>query len=91
MLYDGDTVVTAAIPFGSLSGSSMETKPLKKEQVAQKLRRLYAAYGYGRYRMSNFEEYSFYLKNKNFLSDERVVAFTDLDGRLLALKPDVTH
>lgn len=68
----------------------METKPLKKEQVAQKLRRLYAAYGYGRYRMSNFEEYSFYLKNKNFLSDERVVTFNDLDGRLLALKPDVT-
>ena len=69
MVYDRDTTSAKS---RRDPRSDMETKPLKKEQVAQKLRRLYAAYGYGRYRMSNFEEYSFYLKNKNFLTDARV-------------------
>ncbi|MBR1747003.1 MAG: ATP phosphoribosyltransferase regulatory subunit [Clostridia bacterium] len=68
----------------------MDAKPTKKEQVAQNLRALYSSYGYCRYRMSNFEEYSFYLKNKNFLTSDKIVTFNDLDGRLMALKPDVT-
>ena len=68
----------------------MDKKPLKKELVANTLRALYSSYGYGRYRMSNFEEYSFYLKNKNFLTSDKIIAFNDLDGRLMALKPDVT-
>lgn len=68
----------------------MNAKPLKKEQVANDLRALYESYGYGRYRMSNFEEYSFYLKNKNFLPSDKIATFNDLDGRLIALKPDVT-
>lgn len=29
-------------------------------------------------------------KNRRFLPSEQVITFTDLDGRLLALKPDVT-
>ena len=40
--------------------------------------------------MGRFEEYSLYQENRSFLSSEQVITFTDLDGRLLALKPDVT-
>lgn len=40
--------------------------------------------------MSNFEEYSLYLQYKSFLSGDKILSFTDLDGRLLALRPDVT-
>ena len=39
---------------------------------------------------AGFEEYSLYQVNRSFLSSEQVITFTDLDGRLLALKPDVT-
>ena len=40
--------------------------------------------------MGRFEEYGLYQENRSFLSSEQVITFTDLDGRLLALKPDVT-
>lgn len=40
--------------------------------------------------MSKFEEYDFYADNRNFLSSEMILTFTGLDGKLLALKPDVT-
>ena len=62
----------------------------KSEKTAMKLRALYNGYGYRPFRMSNFEEYSFYLRNKNFLQSDKIIAFNDLDGRLMALKPDVT-
>ena len=61
-----------------------------EERVTLQLRGLYEAYGYKKYRMSRFEEYSLYAANKKFLAGENVITFTDLDGRLLALKPDVT-
>ena len=51
---------------------------------------LYERTGYRKYRMRKFEEYSLYLENKNFLASEHVITFNGLDGRLLALKPDVT-
>ena len=54
------------------------------------LRALYSQYGYKQYKMSKFEEYDLYFKNKDFLISENVITFTDTDGRLLALKPDVT-
>lgn len=60
------------------------------ERAALSLREVYERYGYRKYRMGQFEEYSLYMDNKNFLSSERVISFTDLDGRLLALRPDVT-
>lgn len=61
-----------------------------QERVMMKLRRRYELFGYRKYKVSNFEEYSLYLQYKNFLSGERILSFTDLDGRLLALRPDVT-
>ncbi|MBR2309646.1 MAG: ATP phosphoribosyltransferase regulatory subunit [Oscillospiraceae bacterium] len=60
------------------------------EQLAQKLGALYGAYGYMAYSMSKFEEYELYLRNKDFLISDRVLTFTDTDGKLMALKPDVT-
>ena len=40
--------------------------------------------------MGRFEEYGLYQENRRFLTSDQVITFTDLDGRLLALKPDVT-
>lgn len=40
--------------------------------------------------MSKFEEYDLYSHNRSFLATEQVLTFTDTDGKLLALKPDVT-
>ena len=69
----------------------IEEKILKSEELAvYKLRALYAKYGYRPYKMSKFEEYDLYGRNKDFLVSDRVITFTDTDGRLLALKPDVT-
>ena len=54
------------------------------------LRTLYSSYGYKPYRMRKIEEYDLYSKNKDFLLSDRVITFTDTNGRLMALKPDVT-
>ncbi|MBO7156448.1 MAG: ATP phosphoribosyltransferase regulatory subunit [Clostridia bacterium] len=67
------------------------TKVLSNEEVvALTLRSLYAGYGYQQYKMSKFEEYDLYVRNKDFLISDSVITFTDTDGRLMALKPDVT-
>ncbi len=64
---------------------------LKPQEITNlKLRYLYETQGYKEYRMSSFEEYRFYLENSSYLFRNSVITFTDLDGRLLALKPDVT-
>ena len=60
------------------------------ERTVLALRELYAGYGYEFYRMSKFEEYDFYAKNKDFLVSDNVLTFTDTNGKLMALKPDVT-
>ena len=64
---------------------------LKNEEKAVfALRSLYGKYGYLPYKMSKFEEYDLYVKNKDFLVSDSVITFNDTNGRLLALKPDVT-
>ena len=60
------------------------------EKVIFKLRSLYKSYGYSKYKMSKFEEYDFYVRNKDFLVSDNIITFTDSDGKLMALKPDVT-
>ena len=62
----------------------------KNEETAFRLRGLYRSYGYQPYKMSKFEEYDLYVRNKSFLLSENILTFTDLDGKLMALKPDVT-
>lgn len=63
---------------------------LNGEKIILALRGLYSEYGYAPYRMSKFEEYDLYAKNKEFLVSDSVITFTDNDGKLMALKPDVT-
>lgn len=60
------------------------------EKAVYDLRELYLHYGYRHYKVSRFEEYDLYAKNKSFLADKNILTFTDTDGRLMALKPDVT-
>ena len=61
-----------------------------QEKVIFGLRSLYRGYGYNQYKMSKFEEYDLYAKNKDFLISDSVITFTDTNGKLMALKPDVT-
>ena len=60
------------------------------ERAEYSLRALYRSYGFTQYKMSKFEEYDLYAKNKDFLVSDNVITFTDTDGKLMALKPDVT-
>ena len=61
-----------------------------QERMELQLRVLYEQAGFRQYRMGRFEEYGLYQENRSFLKAEQILTFTDLDGRLLALKPDVT-
>lgn len=61
-----------------------------QERVSLQARLLYEAAGFRQYHMGRFEEYGLYQENRRFLASDQVITFTDLDGRLLALKPDVT-
>lgn len=64
---------------------------LKNEEKAVfALRSLYRKYGYTPFKMSKFEEYDLYVRNKDFLVSDSVITFTGMNGKLLALKPDVT-
>lgn len=66
-------------------------KYLKEDEKAiYNLRALYSDYGYTRYKVNQFEEYDLYAKNKSFLVSENLLTFTDTNGKLMALKPDVT-
>ena len=60
------------------------------ERATFTLRALYEQAGWRKYRCSRFEEYALYQQYQRFLSDAQVVTFTDLDGKLRAIKPDVT-
>ncbi len=61
-----------------------------EERAVFGLRALYRKYGYTQYKMSKFEEYELYVRNKDFLVSDNVITFTDTNGCLMALKPDVT-
>ena len=67
-----------------------ETLWKREEQAVFALRSLYRHYGYTPYKLSRFEEYDLYVRNKDFLVSDQIITFSDGSGRLLALKPDVT-
>lgn len=67
-----------------------ETVLKNEEKAIFRLRQLYGKYGYSQYKMSKFEEYDLYVRNKDFLVSDSIITFTDTNGKLLALKPDVT-
>ena len=56
--------------------------------LEEQLNGLYEQYGYRKFRMSKFEDYDLYAQNKDFLKSGHI--FTDVDGELKALKPDIT-
>lgn len=60
------------------------------EKAMFDLRSLYESYGYRQFRMSKFEEYDFYAQNRNFITGSSILTFTDTNGHLMALKPDIT-
>lgn len=62
----------------------------KDEQVLYDLRDLYRRYGYQQYKVTKFEEYELYARNKSFLVSDKMLTFTDTNGKLMALKPDIT-
>lgn len=70
---------------------NINTRLLKNEERAVfALRSLYEKYGYAQYKMGKFEEYDLYVRNKDFLVSDHIITFTDTNGKLMALKPDVT-
>ena len=64
--------------------------PLCGKNAIRKLGGIYGAHGYLLYRVSRFEEYDLYAQNRSFLTGSSILTFTDTNGRLMALKPDVT-
>ena len=60
------------------------------EKAVFALRKLFTEHNYRHFKMSKFEEYDLYSKNKDFLVSDGVITFNDSNGKLLALKPDVT-
>ena len=67
---------------------SMPLSP--QEQLVRSLRECYECFGYQRFPMKRFEEYSLYATHQRFLMSESVLTFANADGKLMALKPDVT-
>jgi len=61
-----------------------------EDEAVIALKNLYRMYGYLPYKMSKFEEYDLYVENKNFLVSDDIITFSDFNGKLMALKPDVT-
>ena len=61
-----------------------------EERIPLLLRSIYELYGYRRYSMGRFEPYDVYWQNRNFLKSEQVLTFSNFDGKLMALRPDVT-
>ena len=59
-------------------------------ELTARLGELYRQYGYRKFKMSKFEEYDLYAEYKSFLKSDSIITFTGANGRLLALKPDVT-
>ncbi len=62
----------------------------EEEKLILRLRSLWSEAGYRSEKVSAAEEYDFYVRNKDFLSNREIITFTDRSGTLMALKSDVT-
>ncbi|MBR4874258.1 MAG: ATP phosphoribosyltransferase regulatory subunit [Clostridia bacterium] len=58
--------------------------------VLKEVQGIYRTFGYKRFKMNKFEEYDTYVRVKDFLISDKVITFTGTNGKLLAMKPDVT-
>ena len=54
----------------------------KEDEVSLVLGNLFESYGYKKYLMSRFEEYSLYMENKDFLISDKIITFTDAGGNI---------
>ena len=61
-----------------------------EERVTFELRGLYQKYGYRQFKMGKFEDYDLYVRNKDFIDSDSIITFNDINGKLVALKPDLT-
>lgn len=60
------------------------------EKATFELRGLYQEYGYSQFKAGKFEEYELYVRNKDFIAADSIITFSDVNGKLMALKPDLT-
>ncbi|MCD8205439.1 MAG: ATP phosphoribosyltransferase regulatory subunit [Clostridia bacterium] len=63
---------------------------MNEDALLCELNNLYSSYGYRKYRSECFEDYSLFSENRDFLLCKNVLTFTDSDGKLRAMRPDVT-
>ncbi len=63
---------------------------LKEFNCLDNLKNLYKSFGLKRCRLKRFEEYDFYADKKDFIQQKFILTFNDLNGQLMALRPDVT-
>ncbi|MDR2655917.1 MAG: ATP phosphoribosyltransferase regulatory subunit [Oscillospiraceae bacterium] len=60
------------------------------ERIALRLRELYESFGYRKAGAADFEEYDFLVENRSFFGEGNIISFMNTDGKLMALRPDVT-
>ena len=53
-----------------------------EEKIAFLLRSLYRSYGYQQFKMSKFEAYDLYVRNKDFLISDGIITFTVADAQM---------
>ena len=61
-----------------------------EERTGMELRGIYHSHGYTPYKVCKFEPYDLYAANRSFITGEHILTFTDINGKLMALKPDIT-
>ena len=58
--------------------------------MLNKISQLYSSYNLKRCRLTPFEDYDLYSDKKDFLDNKSILTFTDLNGSLMVLRPDIT-
>ncbi len=56
----------------------------------KELEQIFRNHGFIEKKVRKFEEYSLYIENMNFLRTKNIISFMNSDGKLVALKPDIT-
>lgn len=90
MMYGASAYIRAAKTERNISMKIDESILKSEEKVVFELREIYRSCGYSCFKMGKFEEYDLYSQNKDFLVSDNVITFNDTNGKLMALKPDVT-
>lgn len=62
----------------------------KEDALYLSLRDIYQRAGYEYSAFNKFEEYQLYRENMAFIPTKGIITFNGIDGRLMALKPDIT-